>query len=119
MATKAVATRSRTVFVRAPKRRRNGNGGGRFGSKKIPLAIIAGLVPGVSFAVNNPERSFRQGMERIIWTYTGFVPWDRMRWDSGGLVFGLYPLLGGGFAHWLANLHGLNRAVAKIPYVQI
>lgn len=107
----AIRTRTRTVVRRARR---------KIGQRKIPLAVMAGLWPGASFAIQNPEHSFRQGMERVIWTYAGLVTWEsKPRFDGSGLKYGLIPLAGGVLAHWLANVTGLNRAISRIPYVQI
>lgn len=89
-------------------RRRNGNGGN---GRKIPLAVILGLVPGITWAASAPE-GIRQGMERAIMAYTGFVPYAR-RWDFNVLQYGLIPLMGGFFIHFLAGAVGLNKLIGR------
>lgn len=90
------------------------------GSKKIPMAIILSLMPGITFAFDNPEKDSRQFFERIGWEYFGLVGWEgNPRFDTGGFKYGLYPLIAGIGAHWLANITGLNRALKKVPFVEI
>lgn len=87
----------------------------------IPLAVIAGMVPTVVFAVEGYkvggfENAFRRTAQRL----TGY--------DSTANVFiwkelmaGWGPLLTGYFVHKAASRFGINRAIAKagIPLFRI
>lgn len=117
--TKAVATRT-VVVQRASRRRRHYAGGGFFKSLKVSVATIAGLLPGISFAFDAPEKDSRQILERFGWIYTGIVTWEpALRWDTGGFKYGLYPLAMGYAIHALANATGLNKLFRRIPMVEI
>lgn len=117
MARRATSTRAVVIRERERPRRR---GVRRFLPKKIPLAVIAGLMPGITFAFDNPEHDSRQFFERLGWEYFGFVSWEAMpRFDTGGFRYGLYPLLASVGVHWLANVTGINRALSRVPYVEI
>lgn len=103
------------------KKRKSGSRRNIFGfTGKVPIAVVAGLVPGITFAFDSPEKSARQIMERILWSYTGIVSWETpLRWDSSGFRYGLFPLLGGYVLHALANAVGVNRLIKKIPLIEV
>jgi hypothetical protein len=101
-------TRTRTVTRYVPSRRRSS---GRSSSFKVPLAVIAGLVPGISFALGAPDNT--QKMDRLVASYTGFFP-SSGTFNRNMLSYGLYPLLFGFAAHAMATAFGVNRFVSKM-----
>lgn len=105
MATRSVV-RYRTRTVRSRSRSRIGGS-----SRKIPLAVVAGLVPALQFAA---EPAFDTGtrFNRLIAAFIGYSPGEH-KWTSYYLPRGLYPLLGGVLLHSLANGFGVNRAIAR------
>lgn len=103
--TRAVSTR--TVYVATRNRRSNGrrNGNGR----KIPIAVIAGFLPGIIWASEAVfQGNLKGGMERIIAAYTGYE-YAYRKWTPTYLNYGLVPVLGGLLIHGAATWLGLNR----------
>ena len=87
----------------------------------IPLAIVAGFVPGgrelvIAGRVNFPDHFLRVGT-RI---YTGFDPLTQV-WRWSNMKNGTFPILGGLVVHAAANFLGVNRMIAraKIPFLRI
>lgn len=113
MATKAIARRRpRAVFVTRSRSR---------AGKRIPLAVLAGMVPLAytaysTWKAGQPELVGR----RIVAGLTGFDYGDG-KWKPGEMRYGLVPILGGFMIHKLAGKLGVNRAIAKsgIPWVAI
>ena len=75
------------------------------------MAVVAGLVPGITFALGAPDNT--QKMDRLVSSYTGFFP-STGQFNRNMLSYGLYPLLFGFAVHGLAGAFGLNRFVAKM-----
>lgn len=91
------------------KYRRRSNGGER----KIPMAIVAGMIPGISWGLESVQAGNWQGAgERLMLAYTGIRP-SPFTFTTGYLGKGLYPLLFGMLAHALATRFGLNRMIGK------
>lgn len=107
MASRSRAVAVRTRYVSRPRSRRSGNGGGR----KVPLAVVLGMVPGVTFALSAPDNT--QKLDRFVSSYTGYFP-SNGQFNKAMLSFGLYPLIVGFMAHGLAGAFGINRWVAKM-----
>lgn len=108
MARRRVTTRTVTRYRRSFRSR--GNGGGR----KVSLAVIGGMIPGIAFAAEPVQsgRTWDETWQRLIAAYTGYS-YGEKRWSAFYLGKGLFPMLGGMFAHGLANYVGLNRAIAR------
>jgi hypothetical protein len=117
MATKALATRRRTVIIRKVGRR----------AKKttVSLAILAGFAPTAAFAYNGyriggDQGGFAEAAHRITLRMTGWE-WKSGQWSFGDLVQGVGPLVAGAAVHKLANRFGINRMIASagIPILRI
>jgi hypothetical protein len=117
MATKAIARRRRSVFVRRVGRR----------AKKttISLAVLAGFAPTAAFAlegfrVGGDQGGLTEAAHRITMRLTGYE-WKGGGWHAGELFKGLGPLLLGAGVHKLANRFGINRMIASagIPLFRI
>lgn len=114
--TRAVAVR-RSYFAR----RRSG-GGSRFGSGKISAALLAGFGVSLYNAYMPPDGSagapvsVNQYLQRLMLYYTGFAPWlpAGQKWQPAYMRFGLVPLVTGALVHYIANMTGVNRAVARL-----
>lgn len=92
------------------KRSRRGFGGG----KKISLAVIAGLVPGIRYAAEAAQAGNWQGAgERVMLSYVG-LKLNPFTFTTGYLGQGLYPLAMGFIAHAMATRFGLNRLLTRI-----
>jgi len=100
--------------------RRRGKRHTRRNQFRIPLAIVAGLAPGVIRTV----QGFQVGMEpgfrdaAIIWT--GYDT-RANTWNYRNLWYGTFPLLIGVIIHNVASRLGVNRAIARagIPILRI
>lgn len=100
MATKAVA-----------KRRRSSNGGG---NRKVSLAILAGLVPAVSWSAESASQGNYVGaVERLSLAFFGIRPYP-FGFSTGYLSKGLFPLALGMIAHAAAKRFGLNRMISTL-----
>lgn len=109
MATRTVTKyRTRTVY----KRRSRGRSGGGY---KISAGLILGLVPGVawSFEPTMAGRPLNESLWRLISAYTGYNPGEPA-WRMQYLARGLWPLVGGLLAHYLADAFGVNRAISRL-----
>jgi len=85
----------------------------------IPIAIVAGFVPGAMSlyeARSSPETFGRQA-SRI---YTGFDPVGG-KYNLQDMRFGTFPIFGGFLVHKVASALGVNRALgaAKMPFLRI
>lgn len=105
-----MATKTRTItrYRSSPRMRSYSRSRGGF---KVPLAVIAGLVPGVSYSLSAPDNT--QRMDRLVASYTGFFP-SNGTFNRQMLSFGLYPLLIGVLVHGAASAIGLNRFVGRM-----
>lgn len=111
----------RTRKVRSS--RRNG-----VGKMKVPLAVVAGLMPGVAnvWAHRNDDPSKLQGMaaaaSRVFLGYASTNKYgynDTIGFHPYLLSYGTGPLLAGFAVHWIANKVGINRALSRIPFLSI
>jgi hypothetical protein len=94
----------------------------RRGKTKIPLAPIIGLAGTVLGGKGETTLSLIQGgnfagaLYRTCINFTGYDPaTGNWNWQS----MNLEPLLVGCAVHWAAGKFGLNRAIRKIPAVNI
>lgn len=87
--------------------------------KKIPLAVVLGIVGGP--AVSNSIISMSQGdwPGALNWakSFVGITPTGTFDFDR--LKNNMLPLTAGILVHKLAGMSGVNRAIRKIPYVQV
>lgn len=94
------------------RRRSGGNGFGMGG--KLSVAVIAGMIPGITWGLE-PAASgnWAHAMERTVAAYTGYyIPERRFRLDF--MARGLFPLLFGMMAHSMANKMGINRFISRV-----
>lgn len=92
----------------AYRRRRFG-----FNTRKIPLAVIAGLAPGIVWSMSAGfQGNWTGAFQRLVAAYTGYeTAYNKM--TPHYLNYGLLPLLAGAFIHVLANWIGLNRTIGR------
>ena len=102
--------------------KKNNSRRGKNGKKMtFPIAIYAGLTPGIYKAgwhlINNGPGGMAREVSRI---YTGY-DLDTGRWDMGFLKYGTFPILIGAFIHALAQRFGINKAIGRagIPWIRI
>lgn len=92
------------------RRRRSGNGGGR----KVSLAILAGLVPAVSWSAESASQgNFVGAVERLSLSFFGIRPYP-FGFSTGYLSKGLFPLTLGVIAHAAAKRFGINRMIGTL-----
>lgn len=113
MATRAIARRRRSYFVRGRRRSK--------AKTRIPLAVVAGFFPIATFAYEGFKvGGLPNAGARVAQRLTGY--------DSSAHVFiwqelmkGWGPIVTGFVVHKLAQKFGLNRAIARsgIPFVSI
>jgi hypothetical protein len=114
MATKAIATRTRTVYVKRAKHRSKAG-------FTLPLAVIAGFAP----LATNGLRDYSQGGLELLgtgltWRLTGYNMLSK-KFDASGFATGLGPILLGLLVHKLAGKVGINRALssAGVPFLRV
>jgi len=114
MASKAIATKTRTVYVKRAKHQRKAG-------FTLPLAVIAGFAP----LATNGIRDYSQGGLDLLgtgltWRLTGYNTLSK-KFDPSGFSTGLGPILLGLLVHKLAGKVGINRALssAGVPFVRI
>lgn len=91
-------------------RRRTSRG---FSTRKIPIAVVAGLMPGVAWSLSAGFQGNWQGaMSRLIAAYTGYET-GYNKFTPMYLNYGLLPLIAGVMIHGLANWIGINRSIGK------
>ena len=106
-------TRTVTRYRRRGHRRRNGF--------KLPVAIIAGFVPGVINTVNSFQAYGVQGGIRTLGNiYLGY-DFTTGKFNPRMMWYGLAPAVLGVIVHRAAQLLGVNRAIAAagIPIFRI
>lgn len=88
---------------------------------KLSIAVVAGLLPGVSRMLYHAQAGGFQGLTtEAARIYTGYDPVDGS-WHMWRMWYGTYPLLLGVIVHRVASLIGINRALARagIPFVRL
>lgn len=87
----------------------------------IPIAVVAGFIPGILDPINfwrdQGSQAAAREMARI---WTGYDYSDGS-FDFGRMKWGLLPALMGGIVHWVASKIGINRALARsgIPFLRV
>ncbi len=116
MATRAVAVRTRRVFV---TRRR-----ARSKSKiSIPLALVAGVAVPIIEVVSHikygayGQNGYMDVAQRIFTGSSPAYPGFNTFWFK----WSYFPILAGFAAHWIAGKTGINRAIARsgLPMIRI
>ena len=93
----------------------------RRGGFKLPIAIVAGFLPGITRTVTiTQQQGFQAGSYEAARIYTGYDP-SSGSWNAGYMWFGLFPMFIGFLIHKGASALGLNRALgrARIPLIRI
>jgi hypothetical protein len=87
----------------------------------IPIAVVAGLAPGLTSAWNALNTGGPQGLSvNLQRNYLGYDPVSRRFW-SPLMAGGTYPLMFGLVGHFLASKLGFNRMLASagVPIIRI
>jgi len=87
----------------------------------IPLAVVAGLAPGLAVTATTVKNSGWMAGTRIMgMTYTGF-DYSTGQFSMNAMKTGLLPLAVGTIIHKVAGMLGINRAIAGagIPIIRI
>lgn len=90
-------------------------------SKKItiPLAVVAGFLPG-ALRLKNHMTSFQDFGQEASRIFLGYTPSDGT-FKPQLMTYGTLPIVIGFVAHYAANKFGLNRVLARanIPFIRI
>ena len=108
--------KTKTVVVYKKAKKKN-----RRSKFTLPLAVVAGFMPGVATVVDYTQKyGIQGGMTQLSRVYTGFDP-QTNKWYPSLLWQGLTPLLIGTVVHKVASLVGVNRALARagVPFLRI
>jgi len=112
----AKAARRRTI-VRYVRR-----GARRARSTTVPIAVLAGLAPGVARSIEGFKKDgFRGASYRLCNDFTGYDAYNTA-WNASELKYGLLPLVAGFAVHWLVGGKlGVNRALgrANVPFIRL
>lgn len=103
------------------KKNERKSGGGGHRSKRISLAVVAGLVPAASHAIDQLRyNSPADAAKSLLNDFTGYNAWNN-QWNWQGMKRGLLPAMLGVGVHKAANKFGINRALrdAGIPWICI
>jgi hypothetical protein len=87
----------------------------------LPLAVIAGLAPGIATtAVTVKNSGWQMGTRILGMSYTGF-DYQTGQFSLNSMKTGLLPLAVGTIVHKAAGMLGINRAIAAagIPLIRI
>lgn len=87
----------------------------------FPLAVIAGIAPGVSAVVTTATSAgWQQAARTAGFIYTGY-DYTTNKWSLRNMQLGLMPLAVGVIIHKVAGMLGINRALAAtgIPLIRI
>jgi len=88
----------------------------------VPLAVVAGFVPParIIFAESQGGRGVEGGAVAASRIFLGYDS-NNARWDFNQLQFGFGPILMGFGIHKVAQMVGINRALAaaRIPFIRI
>lgn len=93
----------------------------RRGGFKVSIAIVAGLLPGVSRLLYHTQAGGIQGLStEAARIYTGYDPASG-RWIPSLMWYGFLPLTLGVVIHKVASKLGINRALgqAGIPFIRV
>lgn len=114
-------SRRRTVLVSPPRRRGYYRARSRPAGVRVPVAIIAGLMPGaMRFLAWVKIGDYNGGLQHLVAQYTGYHIWDG-KWSTDEMGNGLYPLMMGVAVHYIANAVGINRWLDKsrVPIIRV
>lgn len=97
-----------------PKRR---NYGKKF---TLPLSVVAGFAPGVSYSWSGYKSGgFNGVLNNMAYAFGGFDA-STGKWNMQGLYRGLFPAVGGFIIHMIASKLGVNRQLARVvPIIRI
>lgn len=112
MAKSKSRTRTRTIIKRV---------GSRAKKMTLPLAVVAGLLPGGVAVVETGSKSgWMMGARTAGLIYTGY-DYTTGKFSLANMRLGLMPLAVGVGIHKLAGMLGINRAIAAtgIPFIRI
>jgi hypothetical protein len=112
MAKKRRTTRARRYFTKAVHHAKK---------MTLPLAVIAGLLPGVAVTATAVKNSgWMMGTRVLGLSYTGF-DYQTGTFSLNSMKSGLLPLFIGTLVHKAAGMLGINRAIAGagIPIIRI
>ena len=88
----------------------------------MPLAVVAGFVPParIIWAESRGSRGLEGGAVAASRIFIGYDQ-NNSRWDFTQLQYGFGPILMGFGIHKVAQMVGLNRALAaaRIPFIRI
>jgi len=88
----------------------------------MPLAVVAGFVPPaqIIFMESQGARGIQGGAQAVSRIFLGYDSVNA-RWDFRQLQYGFGPILMGFGIHKVAQMVGLNRALAaaRIPFIRI
>lgn len=93
----------------------------------IPLAIVAGFVPGAMSIYAHRGNGIEGMAAEASRVFLGYASTNKYGYnDSIGfhpylLSYGTGPVLAGFLAHWIASKTGVNRMIARsgIPFIRI
>lgn len=88
---------------------------------KLPIAIVAGLMPGLQRTLNGFQvGGLRGGVNEAAKVYLGYFP-DEGQWHPSTMWYGFAPLVLGMVVHKAASVLGINRALGRagIPVIRI
>lgn len=100
---------------RARGKRRRNNG------VKLPIAVVAGFIPGVARTLTSFQTGGWQGATQTMGqVYLGY-DWLLGKWNPSTMWYGTAPLVLGLIVHKMASMLGINRALgqARIPFIRI
>ena len=88
----------------------------------FPIALVLGSAAGVI----QPALWVAEGMpiaeagKHVMRNYTGWNSWNN-KFEVGGIMQGLAPLVGGAAVHKLAGMFGVNQTLARarVPFLRI
>ncbi len=116
--------RSTTLLIRrrgSTMARRKGVAKRRSGGFKLPIAIVAGFMPGLT----NLNSAYQAGGWNLMSDtasrqYIGFSP-STGRWNFDQFRHGTFPIILGVAVHKLAGFIGVNRALGRmgIPIIRL
>lgn len=87
----------------------------------IPIALVAGLMPGVSRSFTHFQAGGFRGLStEVSRIYLGYDP-PSGTWNTNLMWFGFFPLVLGLVVHKAAGVLGINRALSRagIPVIRV